>query len=152
MKRLIIGVIGCTMLFLNCASSKKQAETIFNPEYLIGEWEFVRYVYSPVGRYVQEQYEEIISSNLIITKDSIYFKNKIDFIENCGSFQWDFSTPDKFMNKDLKDVGEFELDKLIEINTNCYEDISPGFLKGDTLISFNGGIVTYRVKVATTGS
>lgn len=152
MKRLIFSLTGILILFLNCTSSEKQFSMIDDPDYLIGEWVFVRYVYSPVGRYVQKQYEEIIASNLIITKDSIYFKEKIDFIESCGNFKWNFSTPDKFMSKDLKNIGEYQLDKLIEINTNCYEDITPSFLKADTLISFNGGIVTYRVKVAKTGN
>lgn len=146
MKTFMTIIIGFVLLLMNCAGSNKQVATLDNPDYLIGEWIFVRYVYSPVGRYVQEQYEEIISTNLIITKDSVYFKNKIDFIENCGDFQWDFSTTDEFMRKELIDLGEDE-DMLIKINSNCYEDLRPAYLKEDTLISFNGGIVTYRVKV-----
>lgn len=145
-RKSVVLTIGIILLLLSCGSNKKVVETIDNPDYLIGEWVFVRYVYSPVGRYIQEQYEEIISSNLIITEDSIYFENEIEFIESCGNFKWEFTKIPEYGSIDLNRIGEEDIDSFIEIETNCFEDLSPGYLKEDTLISINGGIVTYRVK------
>lgn len=150
-KKIITLVLVCMAMLLSCSINKINIARIDNPEFLIGEWVFVK-MKNPVGsRYSKTQNQKIFSTSLIISKDSIYFKKNIDFIENCGNFQWSFSKVDEFSRDETRRLINENIDSLILINSNCYEDIKPTFLKEDTLISFNGGIITYRVKVATTG-
>ena len=50
---------------------------------LSGRWKFERSVYDRFGKYVEEQYNQIEQSDLIITDSSCYFQPEIDFIDNC---------------------------------------------------------------------
>lgn len=126
--------------------------------FIVGTWKYVYHIEEEVGRYTKEQWDRIINSDLIITKDSVFFADKIDFISTCGNFDWELEKADGYNVESVLSVdqgGEFKFidvgidstNSTYRINSNCYGDISPGYIKKDTLISFNGGIITFRVKI-----